>query len=89
LALNHRVPSFCEFREHVEAGALVSYGQNLVDGYRRAATFVDKLLKGSKPGDLPIEQSTKLELVINLVTARALRVTIPVELLARADEVVE
>jgi len=89
LALNHRVPSFCEFREHVEAGALVSYGQNLVDGYRRAATFVDKLLKGSKPGDLPIEQSTKLELVINLVTARALRVTIPAELLARADELVE
>lgn len=89
LALKRRLASICEFREHVEAGALLSYGQNLADGYRRTATFVDKIIKGAKPADLPVEQSTKLELVINLATARALNLPIPADLLARADEVIE
>jgi len=89
LALNRRLPSICEFREHVEAGALLSYGQNLADGYRRTATFVDKIFRGGKPADLPIEQSTKLELVINRATARNLHPAIPADLLARADEVIE
>jgi putative ABC transport system substrate-binding protein len=89
LAFKNGLPSMSEFREHVEAGALISYGQNLADGYRRTATFVDKILKGARPAELPIEQSTKLELVINLATARALSVTIPADLLTRADEVIE
>jgi putative tryptophan/tyrosine transport system substrate-binding protein len=89
LALNRRLPSICEFREHVEAGALLSYGQNLADGYRRTATFVDKIFRGVKPADLPIEQSTKLELVINRATARNLHLAIPTDLLARADDVIE
>ena len=89
LALNRRLASICEFREHVEAGALLSYGQNLADGYRRTATFVDKIFKGAKPANLPVEQSTKLELVINIATARALNLPIPADLLARADEVIE
>ena len=89
LALKSRLPSICEFREHVEAGLLLSYGQNLADGYRRTATFVDKIFRGAKPADLPIEQSTKLELVINLATARTLNLPIPADLLARADEVIE
>jgi putative ABC transport system substrate-binding protein len=67
----------------------LSYGQNLADGYRRTATFVDKIFRGAKPADLPIEQSTKLELVINLATARTLNLPIPADLLARADEVIE
>jgi putative ABC transport system substrate-binding protein len=89
LALKNRLPSICEFREHAEAGALLSYGQNLADGYRRMATFVDKIFKGGTPAELPIEQSTKLELVINLKTAKALDLTIPPSVLARADEVIE
>ena len=89
LALKHRLASICEFREHVEAGALLSYGQNLADGYRRTATFVDKIFKGAKPAGLPVEQSTKLELVINLATARALNLPVRADLLARADEVIE
>jgi len=89
LALKSSLPSMCEFREHVEAGALMSYGQNLADGYRRTATFVGRIFKGSKPAELPIEQSTKLELVINRATARALSLTIPADMLARADDVIE
>jgi putative ABC transport system substrate-binding protein len=89
LALKLRLPSICEFREHVEAGALLSYGQNLADGYRRVASFVDKIFRGFKPMDLPIEQSTKLELVVNRATARALGLDVPATLLARADEVIE
>ena len=89
LALKHRMPSIFALREHSESGGLMSYGQNLADSYQRAATYVDKILKGAKPGDLPIEQATRLELVINLKTAKALGLTIPSSLRARADAVIE
>ena len=89
LALKHRLPSMFSFREHVEAGGLISYGQNLSDSFRRAATFVDKIFKGARAGDLPVEQSTKLELVINSGTARTLGLTAPLNLLALADDVIE
>jgi putative tryptophan/tyrosine transport system substrate-binding protein len=89
LAAKYHLPSIFSFREHVEAGGLLSYGQSLTDGYRRAATYVDKILKGASPSVLPIEQSTKLELVINVKTARIMNLTIPQALLARADEVIE
>jgi putative tryptophan/tyrosine transport system substrate-binding protein len=89
LATRHRLPSLFSFREHVEAGGLISYGQQLADSYRRSASYVDKILKGAKPGELPIEQFTKLELVINLKSAKALGLTVPQLLLATADEVIE
>jgi putative ABC transport system substrate-binding protein len=89
LAARYRLPSMCPFREYVEAGGLMSYGQNLVDFYQRAATYVDKILKGAKPGELPIEQPTKIHLAINRKTAKALGLTIPQEILLRADEVIE
>jgi ABC-type uncharacterized transport system substrate-binding protein len=89
LALKHRLPSIFSFREHVEAGGLVSYGQHLADSYRRAATYVDRIFNGAKPSELPVELSTKLELMVNLKTAKALGLTVPDTLLARADEVIE
>ena len=76
-------------REHVEAGGLMSYGANFPDLYRRAAHFVDKVLRGAKPADLPVEQPTKFDLVINLNTAKSLGLDVPTALLAPADEVIE
>jgi putative ABC transport system substrate-binding protein len=89
LALGARLPTIFNFREHVEAGGLMSYGANFPDLYRRAADFVDKILRGAKPADIPVEQPTKFDLVINLTTARGLGLTVPPTLLARADEVIE
>jgi len=89
LAVQHRLPSIGGTRSFAEAGGLLAYGPNLPDLYRRAAIYVDKILKGAKPADLPIEQPTKFEFVINLKTAKALGLTIPPSLLARADQVIE
>jgi putative ABC transport system substrate-binding protein len=89
LALGARLPTIHGLREYVEAGGLMSYGPNLPDLLRRAADYVDKILRGAKPGDIPVEQPTKFDLVINLTTAKALGLEIPASLLARADEVIE
>jgi putative ABC transport system substrate-binding protein len=89
LALRNRLPSIFSQREYAEAGGLMSYGENLSDFFRRAASFVDKIFKGANPGDLPIEQPTRFNLVINRKTADALGVTIPAQLYIFADEVIE
>ena len=89
LALNHGLPSISQHPNYAEVGGLMSYGQNTLEGYRRAASYVDKILNGAKPGDLPIEQPTKFQLLINRKTAKALGRTIPPELLLRADEVIQ
>ena len=88
LAVKHRLPAVSGPKEHAEAGGLIAYGPNFPDMYRRAAYYVDRILKGTKPADLPIEQPTKFELVINLKTAKQIGVTIPPNVLARADRVI-
>jgi putative ABC transport system substrate-binding protein len=88
LAIKNRIPSMCEGSLSVEAGCLMSYSANSADQYKRAATYVDKILKGAKPADLPVEQPTKFEFVINLKTAKQIGLTIPPNVLARADRVI-
>jgi len=87
-ALRSRLPSVYTIKEAVDAGGLMYYGADIVDSYRRAAYYVDKILKGAKPADLPVEQPTKFELVINLKTAKQIGVTIPPDLLARATKII-
>ena len=89
LALGAQLPTIFNTRDYVQAGGLMSYGPNLPDLFRRAADIVDKILHGTKPGDIPVEQPTKFELIINLTTAKALGLTIPESFLSLADEVIE
>jgi putative ABC transport system substrate-binding protein len=89
LAIKHRLPTMSNLKDVVEAGGLMSYSPNWDDLSRRGAIYVDKILKGAKPADLPVEQATKFELVINLKTAKAIRLTIPPSVLARADQILE
>jgi putative ABC transport system substrate-binding protein len=89
LAMTNRLPAMYGFRDFVDAGGLIAYGVNVPYLCRRAAIYVDKIIKGAEPADLPVEQPTKFELVINRQTAKALGLTVPPSLLARADEVVE
>jgi len=89
LAVGARLPTMHGVREYVEAGGLMSYGPNLPNHFRRAADFVDKILRGTKPAEIPVEQPTKFDLIINLTTAKALGLEVPPTLLARADEVIE
>jgi putative ABC transport system substrate-binding protein len=89
LAVKYRLPSIFSRQDFVEAGGLMSYGADRVEPYRRAAVMVDKILKGTKPAEIPIEQPTKFELMINLKTAKALRLTIPPLVMMRANEVIK
>jgi len=89
LALTHHLPTASVPREYADAGCLMSYGANLPELFRQAAIYVDKILKGAKPADLPVQQATMFEFVINLKTAKALGLTIPSSLLGRADEVIQ
>jgi putative ABC transport system substrate-binding protein len=89
VAAARQVPTIAGFRDYVDEGGLISYGPDRLDHYRRAATYVDKILKGAKPADLPVEQAVKFQLIINNKTAKALGLSIPTTLLATADEVIE
>jgi len=89
LAARHRLPAIYPFRSFVASGGLISYGTDEIEPYRLAAGYVDRILKGDKPADLPVQQATKIELAINLKTAKALGLTIPERLLATADEVIQ
>ena len=89
LAAKNRLPAVYSWKEFVDVGGLMSYGPNTADLFRRAATYVDKILKGSKPADLPVEQPTTFELIVNMKTAKALGLTIPPLLLLRADRVIQ
>ena len=89
LAAKHRLPSIFHVPDYASVGGLVTYGPNRPDLFRRAALYVDKILRGAKPADLPIEQPTKFELVINMKTAKAIGLTIPQSLLVRADEIIQ
>jgi putative ABC transport system substrate-binding protein len=89
LAARYRLPAVYPYRLYTKVGGLLSYGNDVFDNYRRAAGYVDRILKGEKPGDLPVQQVTRVELIINLKTALALGIDVPRQLVARADEVIE
>jgi putative ABC transport system substrate-binding protein len=89
LAAQSRLPAIYTVKEYAEAGGFMAYGVNLAESFRRAATYVDRILKGAKPADLPVEQPTKFELIINLKAAKALGIALPASLLSQADELIE